>query len=138
MAIICSLGIFSSQAYSYGEYYSSFEGEWEAEISERDEGVLVGLELYVRGNGLRGEFKILSDVEGDVKKGMSFYIEDVKVRGDNLSFIVPLFAGEEDDNLFFELRLGWSGLSGTMREMYRGSKIIPVTFNKVRRRGLWY
>ncbi len=137
IAIIYSLGFFSIQVYSYWGY-SSFEGEWEAEVSERNNSVLVGLKLYARGDDLIGKFEILSDVKGDVSKGMSFYIENVKVRGDNISFIVLLFKRDDNDSLFFQLRLGWRGLSGTMREMHKNSKIIPVTFNKVRKRDLWH
>ena len=137
VVIICSLGFFATQVYSYGRY-SAFEGKWEAGVPERDEVILVGLELYERRNSLEGKFEILSETGGDITKGMSFGIEKVQVRGSNLSFIVSLFEKDDDDTLIFELRLGWRGLSGTMREMHQGSKIIPITFDKVRQNLLYW
>ena len=132
VVIICSLGLVSTEAYSY-ERYSSFIGKWKATVNERNEAIDVGLEFYVHGNNLEGKFEILTETGGDITKGMFFNIENVQVREDELSFVVPLFDKDDDDGLFFQLELGWKGLSGTMQEIHPGSKAIPITFNKARR-----
>ena len=132
VVIICFLGFFSTEAYSY-QRYSSFVGKWKATVNERNEAIDVGLEFYVHGNNLEGKFEILTETGGDITEGMFFNIENVQVRGDELSFVVPLFDKDDDDSLFFQLELGWGGLSGVMREMHQGSKAIPITFNKARR-----
>lgn len=126
----CSL--FSVKAYSYGRY-SSFEGEWKATVGESREPITVSLELYVRRNSLEGKFEILTETGGDITKGMSFDIAGVEVTRDRLSFIVPLFDEDDRDNLVFDLKLNWRGLTGTMHEMHRSSNIAPITFIKSRR-----
>ena len=129
---ICSLWLFPSKVYSY-ERHSSFVGKWEATVSERNDSVNVGLEFYLYRNNLEGKFEILTETGGDITKGMSFNLEAMLVRGNQISFVVPIFEKDDDDSLVFDLELNWKGLNGTMREMHSSSKLIPVTFNKVRR-----
>lgn len=130
--VICFLGLFSTGAYSYGRY-SSFEGKWKATVGESREPITVGLELYARRNSLEGKFEILTETGGDITKGMSFDIAQVEVTRDRLSFIVPLFDEGDRDNLVFDLKLNWRGLTGTMHEMHKSSNIAPITFIKSRR-----
>ena len=129
--VTCILGLFSIEAHSYGKY-SSFVGKWKCEIVEKRESVLVELELYIQKNSLKGKLEILTDTNADITKGMSFNIAQVKVNNDRLSFIVPLFDEDADDSLFFQLKLNWRGLSGTLQEMRKGSEVMPITFTKAR------
>ncbi|MBM4038032.1 MAG: hypothetical protein FJ290_05915 [Planctomycetes bacterium] len=120
-----------------GRARNSVEGNWEAAIVERNgPPVQVGIRLDAdpKTGGLSGTFTILGDTPGpDIKKGDSFPLKGVKLEGSKLTFVAVLFAGDDNDNLHFDLELKGGRLTGTAcegRHVAKPGRAMALTFHR--------
>lgn len=85
------------------------------------------------GDVLRGTFKFTSLPDAARKElgAVSFQLEQVRLSGRRLSFIVPIASNQPQECLLFNLQLEGDKLKGTAKENRpEVDKLIPVEFRK--------